>query len=77
VSDAAAIIDALGCGQCTACTLASRRGHGFVHCPAHPDRHASLSIDARRDKVLFHCWAGCEQRAVVDGLRGLGLWRSR
>lgn len=76
-TDGMGIIDALGCGRCAACTLAARRGHGFVHCPAHPDEHSSLSIDVRRAKVLFHCWAGCEQRVVVDELRNLRLWPSR
>src|SRR5262245_48302558 len=43
-------------------------------CPAHDDRTPSLSIAQADDKVLVHCHAGCSQQAVVDALRGRGLW---
>lgn len=71
------IVVELGCGKCAACALTARRGHGFVHCPSHPDEHASLSIETRGSKTLVHCWSGCSQRAVIEALRDRGLWRSR
>ena len=43
-------------------------------CPAHDDRNPSLSITQTRDKVLVHCFAGCEQRDVLQALTELGLW---
>ncbi len=56
---------------------ARRNGKGWVACcPAHPDKHPSLSIDETRDgKVLFHCHAGCSQDDVIDALRDRGLWQ--
>src|SRR5438093_4378090 len=52
-----------------------RAGRGWVaHCPAHNDRHPSLSIDTRRGKLLFFCRAGCTQAALVAALRARGLW---
>lgn len=69
------IIGALACARCAACALTARRGYGVVHCPAHDDEHASLSIDTRGRRILLHCWSGCEQRAVIGALRERGLWR--
>ena len=44
-------------------------------CPAHDDRHPSLSVaDAADGRVLVHCHAGCDQHAVIDALKGRGLW---
>lgn len=44
-------------------------------CPAHDDQDPSLKIDECRDgTVLVKCWAGCQQGAVIDALRSLGLW---
>src|SRR6266567_7565581 len=52
-----------------------RVGTGWVaHCPAHNDRHPSLSIDVRGGKVLFCCHAGCSQAALIAALRARGLW---
>ncbi len=53
-----------------------RNGKGWVACcPAHADKHPSLSIDEGRDgKVLLHCHAGCTQDEVIDALRQRGLW---
>ena len=49
-------------------------GSGLMaKCPAHDDRQASLSIKAGDDgRVLLHCHAGCEPRAIVDAI-GLSL----
>jgi hypothetical protein len=46
----------------------------LCRCPAHEDRTPSLSIRETDGKLLVHCHAGCDQQAVVDALRGRGLW---
>ena len=46
--------------------------HYIVCCPAHDDRHASLSATEGRDgRLLAFCHAGCSFRAIVlaAGLR--------
>src|SRR5512134_1655899 len=47
-------------------------GHGRAEaqCPAHADRHPSLSITSADDKVLMCCHAGCE---IDDVLAAIGL----
>lgn len=41
------------------------------HCPAHDDRHPSLSLRCTEDgRILVHCFAGCPSSEV---LRALGL----
>ena len=47
---------------------------GTARCPAHRDRVPSLSVADDVGKVLFHCHAGCKQKAVVSALCKLGLW---
>jgi putative DNA primase/helicase len=47
--------------------------YGMVRCPAHRDRTPSLSVRHYRGKVVFHCFAGCPQSEVVEGLRTKGL----
>lgn len=51
----------------------------MAHCPAHDDRDPSLSITERDGRVLWHCYAGCDQHAVGQALhdRGLSNWRPR
>ena len=40
-----------------------------ARCPAHDDRHPSLSIGVGDDdRVLLKCHAGCSTEAVVDAL---------
>ena len=37
-------------------------------CPAHDDHKPSLSIGISKSKphrILFHCYAGCEQKEVI------------
>ena len=47
-------------------------------CPAHDDRIPSLSIsDSDEGKVLVHCHAGCDQRAIIEALVARGLWHSQ
>ncbi len=51
-----------------------RAGHGWdARCPAHEDRHASLSVAAGDDgRALLTCHAGCPTETVVGAL-GLGM----
>jgi hypothetical protein len=53
---------------------ARKSGSGWsARCPAHDDRHASLSVSAGDDgTVLLKCHAGCDTAAIVAAL-GLGL----
>lgn len=62
--------------QFAASLAAVRSGSGWVaRCPAHDDRRPSLSINEGEDgRVLVRCHAGCDQSAVIDALKGLGLW---
>ena len=49
-------------------------GSGWIaRCPAHNDRHPSLSIAERDGKLLVYCHAGCSQKATWDSLRRMGL----
>lgn len=48
---------------------------GSARCPAHADRHPSLSVSEGRDgKLLVHCHTGCAQVDVIDALRLQNLW---
>jgi len=52
-----------------------RTGEGRWHarCPAHDDKSPSLTISERDDKVLIHCFAGCDPD---DVLAAVGLqWK--
>lgn len=49
-------------------------GHrGMCLCPAHADRTPSLSVSVGFSAVLFHCFAGCSSRAVLDALARKGI----
>jgi putative DNA primase/helicase len=43
--------------------------HGLARCPAHADQTPSLSIKPGHSAVLFHCFAGCSQDAIMNALR--------
>lgn len=45
-------------------------------CPVHKDRNPSLSIAEKDGRVLVHCHAGCDQRAVIEHLKSRGIWDS-
>jgi hypothetical protein len=47
-----------------------RVARGYVaQCPAHADQRASLSISlGRDDRILLHCFAGCEPEAILETL---------
>src|SRR5574337_497427 len=66
----AKIVAALQCGR-PGCVCAKGKQ---VHCPAHDDEHPSLSVDEREGRILVHCFAGCSQDAVIEGLRRRGAW---
>ena len=45
-----------------------------THCPAHDDKHPSLSITEVDGKTLWKCHAGCSQEAVTQALVDRGLY---
>ena len=48
----------------------ARSGDGWTaRCPAHDDRHNSLSIHHRDGRWLLKCHAGCGWQEIVDALR--------
>jgi putative DNA primase/helicase len=52
-----------------------RSGAGYVaRCPVHDDKTPSLSLKDVNGRILVHCFAGCEQAAVVEALKARGLW---
>ncbi len=59
------------------CVCRKERGPLLLHCPAHDDRHPSLSVTVEHDQLLVHRHAGCPQDAVLNVLRDRGLWRKR
>lgn len=41
----------------------------IARCPAHEDRHPSLSIRSLEDgRILIHCFAGCSANSVVSSV---------
>lgn len=40
----------------------------IARCPAHDDKSPSLSITYVDNKVLMHCFGGCEVASVLDAL---------
>ena len=49
------------------------RSRGMCCCPAHPDRTPSLSITLGKRAILVHCFAGCTNEAVMQGLAKVGV----
>ena len=49
------------------------RSRGMCCCPAHPDRTPSLSITLGKRAILVHCFAGCTNEAVMQGLGKAGV----
>lgn len=53
---------------------AKRAGSGWLtKCPAHDDKHASLTLSDKDGKLLWNCKTGCAQTSVLDALKRLGL----
>jgi putative DNA primase/helicase len=50
-----------------------RREKGMCCCPAHDDRTPSLSVTLGRKAILFHCFAGCSNEAVIAALERCGV----
>src|SRR5262245_21449918 len=40
-------------------------GRWKVRCPAHDDRHPSLTISYDLDRVLLHCYVGCDPSDIL------------
>ena len=49
------------------------RSRGMCCCPAHADRTPSLSITLGKRAILVHCFAGCTNQAVMQGLAKVGV----
>jgi len=49
------------------------RAKGMCCCPAHDDRTPSLSVTLGKRAILFHCFAGCGNDAVLEGLARIGV----
>jgi putative DNA primase/helicase len=49
------------------------RSRGMCCCPAHDDRTPSLSITLGKRAILVHCFAGCANEAVMQGLAKVGV----
>lgn len=48
-------------------------GRWIARCPAHEDKHPSLSLRELEDRlVLVHCFSGCDVSSVVNAI-GLSL----
>ena len=37
-------------------------------CPAHDDKNPSLSVKGEKDRILVHCFAGCQPEEIVKAL---------
>lgn len=51
--------------------------YGMAKCPAHDDRRPSLSIQPGHSQVLYHCFAGCTQEAIMSALKPAGVQREQ
>lgn len=49
------------------------RSRGMCCCPAHADRTPSLSITLGKRAILVHCFAGCTNEAVMQGMAKHGV----
>ena len=49
------------------------RTRGMACCPGHDDRTPSLGVTLGHSAILFHCFAGCSQEQVLDGLARQGI----
>jgi hypothetical protein len=55
-----------------------RAGSGYLGpCVAHDDRNPSMTIFDGHTAAQVRCKAGCEQSAVIDALKRLGVWDCR
>lgn len=49
----------------------ARRSGGMCLCPVHADRSPSLSVRVGDKALLFHCFAGCDNRGVIRAIAHL------
>lgn len=49
------------------------RSKRLTHCPAHDDRHPSLSVSDGNSGAVWKCHSGCSQEAVTNALMALGI----
>lgn len=55
----------------------TKSGDGYLCCcPAHDDKTPSFSVSEKAGKVLFKCFSGCSQEAVINALEARGLWQT-
>ncbi|WP_353686278.1 hypothetical protein [Thermodesulfovibrio sp. 3462-1] len=40
----------------------------MAYCPAHSDKHQSLSVKETNGRILLHCFAGCSLESILDAL---------
>lgn len=53
-----------------------QRWGGLCLCPSHEDRNPSLSVRPGQRRLLFHCFAGCKNDAILRAIGNLELWRA-
>ena len=44
------------------------KGKWMARCPAHQDHSPSLAVNEAKDRVLIHCFAGCETADVTAAI---------
>ena len=49
-------------------TVDANGTRAMAQCPAHDDRNPSFSITDRDDRVLIHCFAGCEPGDILSAI---------
>lgn len=71
--------DRVSAGDLTRALGGKWRGtNGAARCPAHEDRHPSLSLaDGNDGKLLLRCHTGCSFEAIIDALKARGLLTDR
>lgn len=65
--------------RCENPSCACHKPTAHVHCPAHDsvrtDKTPSFSLSESKDgKILFHCFNGCSQEAVISALKEQNIW---
>lgn len=58
---------------------ATGQGKWLARCPAHDDRSPSLAIREADDRILIHCFSGCDVQQVLQavGLQMVDLFPDR
>lgn len=52
-----------------ACNPKQNGSNYIINCPAHDDKHASLSVKQSEDgKVLFYCFSGCTIEEICTSI---------